>query len=200
MKSYFYLLLLLGVTSLAQKNKVVYAYENTKTLIDFLDENKVNYNLKDLAVFYGARNWLDFYNEKRTIVPSAYFYNAEGLLIVEDFDADRCGQVISGLDSKDIINSYKTDPEKSINSFLERIDFKFTQDEIFNEKFDLYVVIVYGKLVKTKTSNPTAFNWYNRLKTNTNVKIKPILLSIDIMDDWKVTPEFEKEFDLNKKG
>jgi len=196
MKNYFCFIVLFGITSFAQKQKLVYAYENPKSLLEFLDESKVNYDLKDLAVLDHPADWIDFYKKKKLSVPTAYFFNSEGVKIVEDFDATTCGQVINGLESIEKIKSYKKDVNDTINSWLSQIDFRFTKDEIFTDAYDMYVIIIYGKLIKTKTSNPTAFNWYNSLKKNNKIKIKTILLSIDIMDDWELSQEFKTEFGL----
>lgn len=196
MKNYFYLILLFGIAAFAQKEKLVYGYENPKSLQEFLDENKVNYDVRDLAVLDHPADWLDFYKKKKLSVPTAYFFNSEGVRIVEEFDAASCSQVINGLESIEKIKSYKKDPNETINTWLSQVDFRFTKDEIFNEAYDIYVIVIFGKLIKTKTSNPTAFNWYNSLKKNNNLKIKTILLSIDIMDDWELPQDFKNEFGL----
>lgn len=196
MKNIFYFLLLLGVSAFAQKEKFVYTYENPKVLQEFLDDNKVNYDVKDLAVLDHVADWLDFYKKKKLSVPTAYFFDSAGVRIVEDFDATICSEVINGLESIEKVKSYKKDPNENINSWLSQIDFRFTKDEIFTETYDIYVIVIYGKLIKTKTSNPTAFNWYNSLKKNSNLKIKTILLSIDIMDDWELPQDFKTEFGL----
>jgi hypothetical protein len=200
MKNFSYLVILVSSLSFAQKNKLVFAYENPAKLLQFLDKSQVNYDTKDLAVLYQAADWLDLYYKERLTVPSVYLFNAEGNRIINNNEADMCGGIINGIESLEKIKTYKTDTNDTMNKWLEKIDFRFTSEEnvqkFLKEPYDLYVIIFYGNLIKTKSSNPTAFNWYNSLKKNTSIKIKPILLSIDIMDDWRLSPEFKTEFGL----
>lgn len=192
------LLLLLCTMAFGQKRKLVYSYENTATLLQFLDENKVSYDLKDLATLNQLAYWVEYYNAEKLTVPSVYLFDSEGKRIIEDFDFAACGQTLNGLDSLEKIKAYKKEPEVTLNTWLSELDFPFTEEKPFTEPYDLYIIIFYGKLIKTKTSNPTAFNWYNSIKANANtaVKIKPILVSIDLMDNWEIPAELKKHLGI----
>jgi hypothetical protein len=194
MKKLILIMLMVGFNCIAQKSKsVVYSYENTSTLLQFLNDSKVNYDVKDLAVLNHINNWIGYKNKNIIVIPNVFFFNKRGERITEDFNAMSCGQVIKDIDK---ISSLKTDPNDNISTWLEGLSFPFTNEEVFPEPYDLYVVIFYAKMVKTKTSNPTAFNWYNSLKENKSLKIKPILLSLDIMDNWEMSDSQKKALNL----
>ena len=166
--------------------------ENTTTLTRYLDENKVAYDVKDLATLDHINSWIYFNNNKMLSVPEAYFYNKDGFRITEDFKGDRCGAAISGIDK---INSYKFDSNDSLNKWMaDYLVFPFTQENVFDHAYDGYVVIFYGKVFSKYKTNPTSFNWYNRLKENKN--IKTILLNIDLQDNWEITAEQKKALGL----
>jgi len=194
MRNLFYLLVFLGSLAFGQDKNLIYTYENSKSLGKFLDANKVNYDIKDLAVLQGPKDWLDFYKARRLSVPTAFFFNSEGMRIIENFGADTCPEIINGIETPEKIKAYKAESQVSLNEWLGHVDFAFTNEEIFTQAYDLYVIIIYGKCIRTSTSNDVAFKWYNSVKKNSKVKIKTILLSIDLMDSWEIPQDFKDEF------
>src|SRR5687768_235911 len=109
-----------------QKRKLVYSYENTATLLQFLNESKVSYDAEDLATLNQLAYWVEYYNTEKLVVPSIYFFDSEGKRIIEDVDFAACGQTLRGLDNLEKIRAYKKEPEVTLNTWLSELDFPFT--------------------------------------------------------------------------
>jgi hypothetical protein len=57
--------------------------------------------------------------------------------------------------------------------------------------YDIYVLINWA--IFLDSNNETSFNWYTSLKNNKELKIKVILINLDVQEIWNLT-DGQKEF------
>ncbi len=192
-KLLFTLTFIISFSAFAQKKKPSQhiKIENNSTLQTFLEENDVPINVKDLATLDYLGSWIEFNNNDFLHVPSAYFFNREGYRTAKKFVGERCSQTIKGIEK---IDSYKVDKDENINDWVSKyMAFPFTSEPVFGEPYDAYVIIFYCKcLDEFDDVNATAFRWYKSLINNDKVKVKAILLNLDIQESWNITDEQKK--------
>lgn len=170
-------------------------WENNTSLKSYLEENDVEINIKDLATLDYINSWVYFNNNELIQVPNAIFFNREGFRTKKDFIGEKCSTAIKDMEN---IDSYKVNKEESINDWVSKyMAFPFTTEPVFDGAYDAYVIIFYCKCLDSyKGVNTTAFNWYKSLKANPKVKVKVILLDLDIQDTWDVSEEQKKAIGL----
>lgn len=191
MKKLFLILsLFISFLAIGQKNKPTahFEWENNNTLKAFLETNNVEIDVKDLATLDYINSWVYFNNNDFIQVPNAVFFNREGQRIAKNFVGEKCSQAIKGLEK---IDSYKVDKDENINDWVSKyMAFPFTTEPVFGKPYDAYVLIFYCKcLDEYDDVNATAFRWYKSLKENDKVKVKAILLNLDIQNTWKLSDE-----------
>ncbi len=160
-------------------------------MLAFLDRNNVDYKKEDLATLNSAYAYGLFSNNGYLKVPEAHFFNSDGYRVHNNFKGTNCGQVINNADK---INTAPTDKKELINDFAENFDFMAVPNEA-QTKYDAYVVISWGIFADKDVhqANETAFKWYKSLKKNyPDMKIKVILLNIDLQEKWQLTKEQEE--------
>jgi len=192
-KLFFALTFVLSISVFAQKKKpsAKFEWENNASLQTFLEEHDVEINVKDLATLDYINSWVYFNNNGYIQVPSAIFFNREGFRIAKDFVGEKCSQTIKGMEK---IDSYKVKKDENINEWVSKyMVFPFTTEPVFGEPFDAYVILFYCKCLDSyDDANAMAFRWYKSLKNNNKVKVKAILLNLDIQDTWDVGDEHKK--------
>lgn len=192
-KLLFILSFFVSFLAIAQKHKPSghYEWENNNTLKTFLETNDVEINVKDLATLDYFNSWAYFDNNGFIQVPNAVFFNREGYRIAKNFVGEKCSQAIKGMEK---IDTYKVNKDENINEWVSKyMAFPFTKEPIFDEAYDAYVVIFYCKCLDSYDDvNATAFRWYKSLKENDKIKVKAILLNLDIQDTWQLTDEQKK--------
>ncbi|MDV6169985.1 hypothetical protein R1T16_16220 [Flavobacterium sp. DG1-102-2] len=197
-KLLFTLVFIIPFTAGAQNKKkpaAHFEWENNTTLTKFLEENDVEINIKDLATLDYIGSWAYFNNNNFIQVPSAIFFNREGYRIAKDFVGEKCSQTIKDMDK---IDTYKVNKDENINDWVSKyMAFPFTTEPVFGEPFDAYVIIFYCKCLNSYDDvNATSFRWYKSLKNNNKVKVKVILLNLDIQDTWELNDEQKKAIGL----
>lgn len=181
--------------SITYTKKLELKQENKTTLASYLDERKVNYDIKDLATLDHINSWIHFNDNKLLMVPHAIFFNKYGARITENFNEQKCSAAINGIED---INNYAADTNDNLNKWLaDYITFPFTEETIFTEEYDGYVLLLYGKFAG-KSSNAATFNWYRSIREDKSIKLRPILLNIDLQDNWEMSAEQKKALGLEK--
>jgi len=181
------------LTATAQKKKSKFSIKTQDELLNYLNEYSVDYDKEDLMVLNDVKTFLNYLQEEKITIPSAYFFNKNGYRVSQEYTGDRCGQVISRPEE---MNMVSFDENDSINEWLKDYTF-FFEGESFddNTEYDSYVIICWASFLHKK-SNRTSFNWYKSIKENKDLKIKPILLSLDLLSDWEMTDLHRKAFGL----
>lgn len=194
------LLLLASCTITYKRNaKIEFKRQDEISLKEFLSANNVAYDPSDMLVLRDI-NYFAFYNEKHGIeVPHAFFFNSDGMSVINDFKGTNCGQVIQNLDK---IESAKSDGSGTIDDFLMPSTYLFGKpaDEMNSgKKYDAYIVITWGLFAESlsKGINNTSFKWYSDLKKN-NPEIRVFLLNLDIQKGWELTTEQEESLGMQK--
>lgn len=179
--------------------KVEFNRQDETTLKEFLVANNVAYDPNDMLVLRDI-NYFAFYNEKHGLeVPHAFFFNGDGISVVNDFKGTNCGQVIQNLDK---IESAKSDGTGTVDDFLLPSDYLFGKpaDETNGgKKYDAYIVITWGLFAESlsKGINKTSFKWYSDLKNN-HPEVRVFLLNLDIQKSWELTSEQEEALGMDK--
>lgn len=185
MRSFLITLALIIFTSCsAQRNKkITFTREDASSLLEYLNDNNVKYDKTDIATLNHINAFIEYNKTEKLVVPEAYFFNKDGNRVSENFQGEACGKVIKNIDK---INTTATDKAETINDWLKNFDFPISEGQNpFENTYDGYVIINWAKFVGKK-SNSTAFNWYESLKENKDLKIKVILVSLDIQADWEL--------------
>ena len=63
--------------------------------------------------------------------------------------------------------------------------------DISSDDYDIYVLINWA--IFLDSNNETSFNWYTSLKNNKELKIKVLLINLDVQETWQLTDK-QKEF------
>lgn len=172
--------------------------ETDSSMLAFLDKNNVEYKKEELATLNSAYAYGLFSNNGYLQVPEAHFFNRDGYRVNDNFKGAGCGQVIKNADK--INTAPVSDKKEQLNAFAENFDFMAIPNET-QVKYDAYVVISWGIFADKDVheANETAFKWYKSLKKDfPDMKIKVILLNIDLQEKWHLTKEQEEVLGVAK--
>jgi len=174
--------------------------ETDASMLAFLDRNNVDYKKEDLATLNSAYAYGLFSNNGYLQVPEAHFFNRDGYRVNNNFRGTNCGQVIKNAEK--INTAPISDKKENLNTFAENFDFMAVPNES-QIQYDAYVVISWGIFADKDVheANETAFKWYKSLKEDyPDMKIKVILLNIDLQEKWHLTKEQEEILGVAKKS
>ncbi|MCB0432639.1 MAG: hypothetical protein KDD18_06385, partial [Mangrovimonas sp.] len=87
------------------------------------------------------------------------------------------------------VSKMKSDPNQTLANFLNDITI-LDGSELADETIDLYIVITWGKFLSSESE--TSLNWFSSLKKEENLKIKVLLLNLDIQERWNLTDDQKK--------
>ena len=170
-----------------QNVKIDFKIENQNSITKYLDEKKVEYTLDDIAILRDIKVFGDYGKTERLVVPEAYFFNKDGFLLKNNNKGVGCGASIKNL-SKILKSKY--DVNETISTRLR--DYKILgNNDVLTEQYDIYILINWA--IFLDSNNETSFNWYKSLKSNKDLKIKVILINLDVQESWNLT-EGQKKF------
>ena len=98
-----------------------------------------------------------------------------------------CGAELKKLEK---VSKMKSDPSQTLENFLKEITI-LDGSIITDENVDLYIFITWGKFLSAESE--TSLNWFSNLTDQENLKIKVLLLNLDIQENWNLT-ENQKEY------
>ncbi len=180
-------LFLLFFFSISNAQEVTFTNENLKSLLTYLKEQNVAFEIKDLATLKNINNFSFYNTNELLVVPEAYFFNKEGFR-VKGFQGTGCGQLIKDLEK---INKKRVDKSDTITKWTEHLSFFENNEEILLESgYDFFIIINWAKYLPKE--NEISFNWYNSLKVENTYKIKIILLNLDVQDNWILSEAVKK--------
>ena len=180
--------------SIARKTDVKFKEENANSIISYLDAKKVSNYSNDVATFNGINTFIEYNNSDKLSVPEAYFFNKEGYRVKDNFNGTNCGQVIGNIDQ---INNAPCDRKEHINDWIAKYNFPLkTNTDIAsdNEQYDAYIIITWA--IFSDRFNETSFKWYKDIKEYKDLKIKTILLDIDVIDSWTLNDKQKETLGL----
>ena len=170
-----------------QNVKIDFKIENQNSITKYLDDKKVEYTLDDIAILRDIKVFGDYEKTERLVVPEAYFFNKDGFLLKNNNKGVGCGASIKNL-SKILKSKY--DVNETISTRLK--DYKILgNNDVLTEQYDIYILINWA--IFLDSNNETSFNWYKSLKSNKDLKIKVILINLDVQESWNLT-EGQKKF------
>ena len=170
-----------------QNVKIDFKIENQNSITKYLDDKKVEYTLDDIAILRDIKVFGDYGKTERLVVPEAYFFNKDGFLLKNNNKGVGCGASIKNL-SKILKSKY--DVNETISTRLK--DYKILgNNDVLTEQYDIYILINWA--IFLDSNNETSFNWYKSLKSNKDLKIKVILINLDVQESWNLT-EGQKKF------
>jgi hypothetical protein len=181
-------LVFISLSGFAQKKiEINFKLENDSTIIQYLKENKIDFSNNQIATLKGIGTFGEYGRAKKLTVPEAYFFNSKGELIKNKGKGIYCGAELKKLEK---VSKMKSDPNQTLESFLNDITIldgtKLSEDNI-----DIYIIITWAKFLSSESE--TSLNWFSMLKKNQNLKIKVLLLNLDVQESWKLT-EGQKEY------
>lgn len=200
----FSLLLITISCTITRNASIEFKEENTVTLTEFLDAKETDYEKEDVAVLKDFRTFISYNDSSKLVAPEAYFFNKEGYRVVNNFKGTRCALVISNIDK---INSAPIEEKKEhISDWIK--DFSFLSDNSTHtnpdDDYDVYVILSWAKFadhIAKGSINETTLRWYKSLKENPDLKIKTILLNIDVQESWALTDEHKEAIGMkNSEG
>ncbi len=181
-------LMLISVTSFAQKKiEINFKIENDSTIIHYLKEKKVSFSSNQIATLKGIGTFAEYGRAERLVVPDAFFFNSKGELIKNKGKGMYCGAELKKLEK---VSKMKSDPSQTLENFLKEITI-LDGSIITDENVDLYIFITWGKFLSAESE--TSLNWFSNLTDQENLKIKVLLLNLDIQENWNLT-ENQKEY------
>lgn len=159
--------------------------QNRESLFKFLETNNISFDKKDVAVLKDMKTFTVYNANDMLTVPEAYFFNNQGQR-VKGFKGVACGQAIQNLEK---INKKASDKKDTINKWFDNFTFLESPKDSFTD-YDFYVIINWATFLPEE--NKISFNWYQSLKENKQHKIKIVLLSLDIQDNWALNDAQKK--------
>ncbi|NRR92752.1 hypothetical protein HSX10_14345 [Winogradskyella undariae] len=160
--------------------------ENDSTLIQYLKENKIDFSINQIATLKGIRTFGEYSRSNKLVVPEAYFYNSNGELIKNRGKGTYCGAEIKKIAK---ISKMKSDPNQTLQGFLKDIVI-IDKSEFIEERVDVYIVITWAKFLSEESQ--TSLNWFSSLIKQDKLKIKFLLLNLDIQESWRLTDDQKK--------
>lgn len=188
MKFLFSLLFVLSSSfAFCQKVDITFKSINQDSILTYLAKHQVLYEMDDLAILKNIKVFANYSETERLAVPEAYFFNTDGFLLKNKNEGVRCGATIKDLSK---IMKSKIDSNQPLSNWLDELTFLGTET-FLSETYDLYVFINWALFLDSY--NETSFNWYRSLKEKKELKIKVILVNLDVQESWHLT-EGQKQF------
>ena len=181
------LIALISFSCFAQKKvEINFKMENDSTILQYLKENKIDFSNNQIATLRGIGTFGEYGRAKKLTVPDAFFFNSKGELIKNEGKGMDCAAELKKLEK---VSKMKSDPNQTLTNFLDDITI-LDGSELADETIDLYIVITWGKFLSSESE--TSLNWFSSLKKEENLKIKVLLLNLDIQERWNLTDDQKK--------
>lgn len=182
---------LISFSCFAQKKiEINFKIENDSTIIQYLKENKIDFTNNQIATLKGIGTFGEYGRTEKLSVPHAYFFNSKGELIKNKGKGLYCGAEIKKLEK---VSKMKSDPNQTLENFLNDITI-LDGSMLTDENIDIYIVITWGKFLSSESE--TSLNWFSNLKKQENLKIKVLLLNLDIQERWNLTEGQKKHLGI----
>lgn len=178
---------LISSIAICQNVTIEFKIESQNSIIEYLDNKRVEYSLDDIAILKDIKVFGDYGKTERLVVPEAYFFNRDGFLLKNNNKGISCGASIKNL-SKILKSKY--DSNQTITAWLSDYIILGDKETLFKE-YDIYILINWA--IFLDSNNEVSFNWYKSLKSNKDLKIKVILINLDVQESWNLT-EGQKKF------
>ncbi|RYJ44551.1 hypothetical protein [Flavobacterium beibuense] len=184
-------LLLTFSTVNSQEKKSPYTYESQQSILQYLDDNAVNYDKKDVSTLRIFDAWGYLLQNGKNEFPSVYFFNSKGESV--KLNGDNCSQTLKKLHK---INDVKVNKkEEPVSDWLKYYISFIEEDKETATAYDGYIVISWAKFAGNSI-NETSFNWYKSAKEYKDLNLRVILLNFDVMDTWEISDENKKVLGL----
>ncbi len=172
---------------ICQKVEITFKSVNQDSLFNYLNKNQISYDLDDLAILKDIKVFSNYSATERLAVPEAYFFNKDGFLLKNKNKGISCGATIKDLTK---IMKSKIDINQQLSTWFEELTFLGTQPSL-EETYDICVLINWA--IFLDSNNQTSFNWYQSLKENKVLKVKVVLVNLDVQESWNLT-KGQKQF------
>lgn len=172
---------------ICQKVEITFKSVNQDSLFNYLNKNQISYDLDDLAILKDIKVFSNYSATERLAVPEAYFFNKDGFLLKNKNKGISCGATIKDLTK---IMKSKIDINQQLSTWFEELTFLGTQSSL-EETYDICVLINWA--IFLDSNNQTSFNWYQSLKENKVLKVKVVLVNLDVQESWNLT-KGQKQF------
>ena len=172
---------------ICQKVEITFKSVNQDSLFNYLNKNQISYDLDDLAILKDIKVFSNYSATERLAVPGAYFFNKDGFLLKNKNKGISCGATIKDLTK---IMKSKIDINQQLSTWFEELTFLGTQPSL-EETYDICVLINWA--IFLDSNNQTSFNWYQSLKENKVLKVKVVLVNLDVQESWNLT-KGQKQF------
>ncbi|SFU75911.1 hypothetical protein SAMN05216480_12112 [Pustulibacterium marinum] len=187
LKCFLGLLFFMQLSMAQQDVEVTFMLENHASIETYLEAQQVSFFEGELATLKGFENFVAFSKVGKLAVPEAYFFNAQGELIKNRNKGVSCGATIKKLAK---VAHMKTDPTQTLEDFLKDVHI-LDQRTFMEDGTTLYVVINWAKFLSEQSE--VSFNWFNSLHHSDTLKVKVLLLNLDLQEAWNMTQD-QKDF------
>lgn len=169
-----------------QKNEIKFKLETENSLIEYLNRNDVLYSLEEIATLKDIQAFSKYSKEEKLVVPEAFFFNKDGYLIKNSSKSINCGSSVKHLKK---LSSAKYNVNEKFTDWIN--EFTFLDKKVDSENYDLYILINWA--IFLDDYNEVSFNWYKSIKEKKELKIKVILVNLDVQENWNLN-ENQKEY------
>ena len=192
MKIYKLLILIsFSISSFSQtKVEINFHIENDSSIVKYLKEKKIDFSNNEIATLKSFKTFAEYSRDGKLIIPEAFFYNSKGEQINNKGRGVNCSSEIKKLEK---ISKMKSNPNNTLNDFLTDINI-IENEKIIEDNIDLYIIITWGKFLNTESE--TSFNWFSKIRKIKDMKIKLLLLNLDIQENWNMTEVQKKTLGL----
>lgn len=167
--------------------QITFKRESKESMVKYLEDKGVQFDAEDIATLHDLNVFKQYYTNQMLSVPEAYFFNKDGYRVSKELRGDSCGQSIKNAKK---INKIAFDDKQIFWDWIKTYSFPFMKEND-STNYDAYVIITWAVFAHTN-SNETAFKWYKSLKENKDMKVKVLLLNIDVQTDWQISDENAK--------
>ena len=174
-----------------KKREIAFKMENDLTITTYLKEKKIDFSNNQMATLKGIATFGKYGRTDKLAVPEAYFFNSKGELIKNKGNGVSCGMEIKKLEK---ISKMKSDPNQSLENFLNDITV-LDGSKVTNENVDVYIIITWAKFAASESE--TSLNWFSNLKKQENLKVKVLLLNLDVQEKWNITEDQRKHLGIH---
>lgn len=169
-----------------QKRELEFKMENDSTIIQFLDSKNIEYSKRQVATLKGIGTFGEFGRAKKLTIPDAYFFTSQGQMIENSGKGENCAAALSKLEK---LAKMKFDPAITLQNFLKDVTI-LEHSDFVQENIDLYVIITWGKFASSESE--TSFKWLSSLQNQEKLKIKVLLLNLDVHEKWNLNEDQKK--------
>ncbi|RRJ89722.1 hypothetical protein [Flavobacterium macacae] len=171
------------ICSAQKKRDIDFKIETDSSVLQYLEHKNISFLGTQNATLRGIGTFGEYGRSNKLIVPDALFFNKHGYLIENGGKGENCGASINKLEK---LVKMKSNASLTLKNFLNEVTLNDGEYSI-EYQTDIYIILKWAKWAPAESE--TTFKWLASLQNQNKLKIKILLLNLDIHERWNLSEE-----------